>query len=310
LLIEEARTNLITYSEDFGNAYWTKNGDASVTANTHVAPDGTTTADTVTGTAGGSGLVFRTGFSSSGQVKSIWARTVSGTGNANIIVDQNSTLVSALTTDWKRIEISNAENDGGNLDVFYAVDFRGGGLEEVVLWGAQVVQGSPTSYIPTAGTQVTRAADDCTRTLGDELDHHEFTVYAEIDKYPASGTEARFLSLSDDTNANRITLREAGDSFIFAGSGNTETFTIPGVVGGSRSKIAYSFNNATRRLIFAVNGEVIFSTTTIGFLGPVTELKLNRGTSTTDYINVVFKDLFIFPTALSEAELITLTGGT
>jgi hypothetical protein len=46
LLIEEQRTNLVVYSEQFDNAAWVKNA-ATVTANSIVAPDGTLTADTV-----------------------------------------------------------------------------------------------------------------------------------------------------------------------------------------------------------------------------------------------------------------------
>ena len=44
LLIEESRTNLLTYSEQFDNAVWTKS-NASITANAIIAPDGTLTAD-------------------------------------------------------------------------------------------------------------------------------------------------------------------------------------------------------------------------------------------------------------------------
>lgn len=44
LLIEEQRTNLIPYSEQFDNAVWVKN-NASITANTVVSPDGTLDAD-------------------------------------------------------------------------------------------------------------------------------------------------------------------------------------------------------------------------------------------------------------------------
>jgi hypothetical protein len=44
LLVEEARTNLITYSEQFDNAAWTKEL-CSITANATTAPDGTATAD-------------------------------------------------------------------------------------------------------------------------------------------------------------------------------------------------------------------------------------------------------------------------
>jgi hypothetical protein len=44
LLIEEQRTNLLTYSADFANAAWTKTR-SSITSNTIVAPDGTLTGD-------------------------------------------------------------------------------------------------------------------------------------------------------------------------------------------------------------------------------------------------------------------------
>lgn len=43
-----ARKNLLTYSEDFSNAVWAKGANAAITANTQVAPDGATTADTYT----------------------------------------------------------------------------------------------------------------------------------------------------------------------------------------------------------------------------------------------------------------------
>jgi hypothetical protein len=47
------RRNLLTYSEQFDNAAWTKSNSATVTQNTSTAPDGTTTADTIeAGTTG------------------------------------------------------------------------------------------------------------------------------------------------------------------------------------------------------------------------------------------------------------------
>jgi hypothetical protein len=44
LLIEESRTNLVTYSSEFDNAAWTKTA-TTITANTIVAPDGTLSGD-------------------------------------------------------------------------------------------------------------------------------------------------------------------------------------------------------------------------------------------------------------------------
>jgi hypothetical protein len=48
LLIEEQRQNLFTYSEQLNNVIWSTAGNVTLTANTAVAPDGTTTADTMT----------------------------------------------------------------------------------------------------------------------------------------------------------------------------------------------------------------------------------------------------------------------
>ena len=39
LLLEPQRTNLVTYSEDFSNAYWSKSR-ASVVLNSTISPDG------------------------------------------------------------------------------------------------------------------------------------------------------------------------------------------------------------------------------------------------------------------------------
>jgi hypothetical protein len=52
----DARVNLLTYSEQFDNAVWTK-ANATVTTNNTTAPDGTTTADTITSSAGASSHV-------------------------------------------------------------------------------------------------------------------------------------------------------------------------------------------------------------------------------------------------------------
>lgn len=51
LLIEEARTNLALYSDQFNNAYWGLSL-ATITTNSTTSPDGTVNAETITATAG------------------------------------------------------------------------------------------------------------------------------------------------------------------------------------------------------------------------------------------------------------------
>jgi hypothetical protein len=46
-LVELVPYNLVTWSQDFSNANWTKNNGATITTNTTTAPDGTTSADTL-----------------------------------------------------------------------------------------------------------------------------------------------------------------------------------------------------------------------------------------------------------------------
>lgn len=67
LLIEEQRTNLIIYSEDYTNPAWVK-FSSTVTGNTTVAPNGTTTADTLSGSQGSNSAVNQDDPASAGQV--------------------------------------------------------------------------------------------------------------------------------------------------------------------------------------------------------------------------------------------------
>lgn len=77
VLIEEQRTNLLLRSQEFDNAAWTKTR-ATITANSVVAPDGTTTADTLAedGTASSSHFIQQsvTVVSGTAYVLSVYAK--------------------------------------------------------------------------------------------------------------------------------------------------------------------------------------------------------------------------------------------
>jgi hypothetical protein len=97
LLIEEARTNSVSYSEDISNPDWFPN-DVTISTNFSNAPDGTTNADKITETATSNNHRFykTSGLSlSSAYTFSVYAKAVSGNGLISIVVG-NASYVNAV----------------------------------------------------------------------------------------------------------------------------------------------------------------------------------------------------------------------
>jgi hypothetical protein len=192
-LIEEQRTNLLTYSAEFDNAAWTKSGTCSITANSTTSPDGTTTADTLTVAALGPNRIeanFTPSISTTytfsifikaGDVNGVTVRLFFTGG---VTVDTYSDYIFSSNTfqntvgvgifssillqnGWRRLTIICASgNNGVNVSV------RVGGLVGTAqtgttsyIWGAQCEVGAfATSYIATSTAAATRLADSASIT--------------------------------------------------------------------------------------------------------------------------------------------------
>ena len=155
VLIEEQRTNLCLYSDDFTNAAWVKT--STTAAKTATGPDGVAnSASTLTAT-GANGTALQTITSvSAARVSSAFVKRRTGTGDIEMTQDNGATWAAVtVTAGWTRVEIASATV--ANPVVGFRIVTSGDEID-VALFD-QEVGAFITSPIPTVASQVTRAAD-------------------------------------------------------------------------------------------------------------------------------------------------------
>jgi len=101
--IAYAPHNLLTYSEQFDNAAWTKT-TTTVASNAIAATNSTTTADTLT--AGGANSTTLHSYTAIAQpyTFSIYIRRRTGTGVIEITADGSTYVAKTITSDWARYD--------------------------------------------------------------------------------------------------------------------------------------------------------------------------------------------------------------
>ena len=310
LLLEPQSTNKLTYSEDFSEY-----SSVSVTLESgYLAPDGSNNAYKVSGTIGTSSLYL--GGVSGTDTRTIWARTVSGTGTTNLCsYGQNTNNNFTITEQWQRFEVNGTTTTTGETN-FYAVDFRfntANPLSEVIIWGAQAEALSyATSYIPTNGSTVTRLADVCNNSGNSDLiNSTEGVLYAEISALANYNTQ-RWLSLSDGTHSNavKIGLLNSATDFRFAvevrSANSTQAFMTYnfGAITPTMTKVAIKFKQNDFALW--VNGTERATDTNGNAPTGLNELAFDRGDGGQDFEGNV-KCVAVFKETLSDTELQKLT---
>ena len=309
LLLEPTATNLIPYSEDFSNGAWTKGGDTVVSGG-FLSPDGTNNAYKVSGTTSALTSNYNP-LDSLTHSRTIYAKTVSGSGLLHLCShNSNADSLFTITEEWQRFEVNGYNSTGSNN--FYAVDFRGSStLTEVLIWGASAEANSyATSYIKTVGTAQTRSADTATGSGNSTvINSSEGVLYFEGKSLNNTVALNRKISLGDGSFNNGVEFGYQNTTnkmqFIIRSGGvismNIET-TIFDVTEFNKIAISYKSNEGK---VFVNGSQIGVTDTTVVIPIGLSQLDFNLSTSF-DFEGKT-KDLRVYTTALSDAELTTLT---
>jgi hypothetical protein len=335
LLLEPQRTNLVTFSEQFDNAAWTKDAGDTIAANFSISPDGTQNADKIIPSVTFSDShrvrqsILQTGvYSYSLFAKAAgynWIKVRMSLAWANVNLNNGSVgfqsgtsaKVESYPNNWYKITISTTDPDG----FFYVIpmisdnnnitpaEFSGDGTSGILAWGAQVEAGSyPTSYIPTLGASVTRLADTASKTgISSLIGQTAGTVFADLTITKPTSGNADFLLIE-----NAATPLNGVYVLFMDANGQIGFFSYPSAAFGlinavnysnQRIKVAYAYSSAG--LVIYINGSQVFLDGSVSLGSGLSTFGLNNPGTATISANV--SQTLLYPVRLSSAELASIT---
>jgi hypothetical protein len=284
----EARTNLIAHSNNFTDASWTK-FRVGITENVSgvTGPDGTQTVDKITPIATNEQHRVWYGVSStavgetySAYVKSagydyVWVGYYEAPAFKYAIVNLTNGAVTSSNADNYSVEdvsngfyrisvtkttsgssryisISPSPTASPTIDANGALTYLGDGTSGVYVYGTQIEAGStPSSYIPTSGSTVTRAAETLTVPAAN-MPYSSTNMSIQIDgKMTGKNlTHIRWFEDADDA----ILLETGTNNFTFTQEAGGTVDTVTG--GSFTSGNLLAFNTASRHGSGFINGAI------------------------------------------------------
>jgi len=293
LLIEESRTNYIDNSNDlsqWNRPLFSPVFDANTTDT--LSPDGTYNSTKITGgtnsgvsrdnilAASASTPYTASFFAKKGTADNVTVELGSG-GNrvaTNFNISTKTFSLSSATgyfassslsyvdypNGWVRVIVSGTTDGSASGNINLAIYGVTNGY--AYFWGAQVEANAsfPTSYIPTSGSTVTRAADLASiegTNFSSWYNQSEGTVFVAVDKAYKTNTIA--AAFDDGSGANRIEVRSSGSSlsnarYVITDNSTTVYSKESSTAGANRLKLALAYktgsvNNATNGVIDIVD---------------------------------------------------------
>jgi hypothetical protein len=334
LLLEPQRSNLITQSELFSDAYWTKSGASVVSGFT--SPDGTDNAYKMTEDSATSvhKISNNSAIANSFQSQSIFikydssqqfiqttsSRSINNYVNFDIL---NKTLTNygtsvgkivELSSGWLRLEVYHDSSTTAywhfitSLTASWSESYLGTG-KHLLIFGAQVEAGSyATSYIPTQGSAVTRIADSCSQTPPSGIiGQTEGTMFIEFDAEEDAPQNMNLINFNNSTQASVLIAKKTSGELraqVFAGGSALVDINSAIVSGKTKAAIAYKSGDS----VLYVNGVGVSDSSTFTFNGTLSDVIFPSHQA---YFNYGHKysvnQALLFKTRLTNAELQSLT---
>ena len=335
LLLEPSATNLVTFSEDLLQL---TNENLSITINAATSPEGINNAVKLVPTINSAQHRIKESISVStstvytasvfaksdgyNRIRLVENHTTGGDArfdlqNGTILTTNGVTAkIEAFPNDWYRCSITETTaSTTFRFDVIVMDDssnstFAGDGTSGVQLFGMQLEQQSyATSYIPTAGTTITRAAETCNNSKP-SVNSTEGVLYAEVASLTTEGAGATRLSVNDGSQDNNVTIGYSASNtvriIVRSSASNqaliTSTQTITDFL---KIAVKYKAND----FALYINGSLIGTDTSGSAPSGMNDVSFDRGDGTLDWYGKV-KGLAVYNEALSESQLMQLTGVT
>lgn len=327
-LAEGARTNLCLHSQALDNAAWTPN-NLTVGANNVVAPDGTTTAETLTSSGVSTNIYQSVTITTAAHTWSVYVkkgtadflwmdaydganrRTWFNLTTATVATNTagNTATITSLPSGWLRATVSRTAGATtgfavvGMSDADNSSDAAVG--KTMVVWGMQLEAASfASTYIPTTTAAVTRNADVLTYVAAGNANAVAGSSYAEVTMPNQSAVAMYLVDLGNNRPSLYVTSSSGLKLSIYDGATESVDSAItPSLT--TAQKVASSYGGAVMKTF--VGGAAGTGAVFDGSMNVGTNISVGaqNGSGLQPYGTI--RNVRIFGTALSDAQLTAMT---